>query len=55
MGICRSSCHSYNFVNIRFVKVIFFPVILQEELFSWKVYLQGFAVSFFVTCVPLDE
>ena len=27
MGICKSLCHSFNFVNVRFVvKVIFFPL-----------------------------
>ena len=40
MGICRSLCHSYNFVNMRFVvKVIFFPTKFYRKkcshIFSW--------------------
>ena len=46
----RSLCHSFNFVNMRFVvKVIFFPIKFMESL------LQNFIISSFtLTYVPLD-
>ena len=50
MGICRSLCHSFNFVNMRFVVSGIRRITFMESL------LENFLISFFtLTYVPLDE
>ena len=57
MGICRSLCHSFNFVNMRFiVKVIFFPIKFYKKLYFHGKFITDFVVSFFIlTYVPLNK
>ena len=46
MGICRTLCHSFNFVNMRFVKIIFFPVIYLHGKFITEFYFFLFSYMF---------
>ena len=51
MGICRNLCHSLNFVNIQFIKVIFFPMEFYE-----KIYLHGkFVTEFYFILLTLSH
>ena len=48
MSICRSLSHSFNFVNMRFVKVLFFAM-----KFNKKIYLQGKFITEFYFLLSL--
>ena len=64
MGICRSLFHSFNFVNMRFVVEVIFPLLNSTRrctLYSVRctLYMENLLqnlISFFtLTSVPLDE
>ena len=57
MGICGSLCHSFNFVNVKFVvKVIFFPIKFYRKIYFYGKFVTEFCYLFFsVTYGPLDE
>ena len=51
MDICRSVCHSFTFVNMRFVvKVTFFPIKFYKEIGFIEKFLQKFISFFTLIC-----
>ena len=54
---CRSTCHSFNFVNMRFVvKGTFFPTTFYGKIYFMEILLHNFVISSFtLTYVPLDK
>ena len=56
MGICRSLCHSFNFLNMIFrIKVIFFPITFCKKMYFHGKFVTEFYSFFILTYVPLDE
>ena len=55
MGICGSLCHSFNFVNMKFVvKGKFFPIKFYKKIYFHEKFITEFCYFFFtLTYVPL--
>ena len=48
MGICRSLCHSFTFVNMVFVaEVVFFPIKFYKKIYFHGKFVTEFVISFF--------
>ena len=53
MGICRSLCHSFNFVDMRFVvTVIFFPIKFYRKIYGHGKFLEFCCFFFFSHIFP---
>ena len=53
MGICRSLCHSFNFVNMRFVVNVIFSLLNSAKTFT---FMESLLKNFlFLAYAPLDE
>ena len=56
MGMCRSLCHLFNFVNMRFVvKVIFFSIKFYKKIYFRGKFVTEFCFFFTLAYVPLEE
>ena len=57
MGIRGSLCHSFNYINMRFVvELTFFPIKFYKKICFRRKFLRQFCYFFFTrTYYPLDE
>ena len=57
MGICRSLCHSFNFIYMRFVvvKVILIPIKFYKKIYFQGKFVTEFCCSFFYSHVQLPQ